>query len=80
MPEDVANIGENIISQIVWSHRWINFVSPFTLDRLAEHLLTLSSGFKLESLPPTAAGANFHAFLSCLSCIATMDGEQFVSD
>ena len=43
-------------------HRLINVVSPCTLDRLVEHLLTQSSGFKLESLPPTSAGATFHSY------------------
>ena len=28
-------------------NRWINFMSPCTLDRLAEHLLTPPSGFQL---------------------------------
>ena len=60
-------------------HHWINFVSPCTLDRLAEHLFTLSPGFKLTSLPPTAAGAKFHSYRA-YPVLQQWNGEPVVSD
>ena len=46
-------------------HRWTNVVASCTLDQSASRS-SLSSGFKLESLPPTVA-VEFHSYRAYLA-------------
>ena len=83
MPEDVANVGERLLLKLCKSsdrHRWINFVSPCTLDRLVGHLLTLSSGFNFESFPPTVATVHSYCFNKRFNKIATRGPPQMAVD
>ena len=67
-PEDIANGGERFFIKLYGAIRSI------TLDKLRYILYTrsisrssLSSGLKLESLPPTIAAAKFHPYRSYLA-------------
>ena len=67
-PEDVANVGERFLL------KFYGAVRSTSLDKLRYILYTrsvsrssLSSGFKLESLPPTSAAANFHSYRAYLA-------------
>ena len=62
-PEDIANGGERFLLKLYGA------VRSTSLDKLYYILYTrsvsrssLSSGFKLESLPPTAAATKFHSY------------------
>ncbi len=67
-PEDIANVGERFLLKLYEAIRWTS------LDKLRYILYTgpvsrssLSSGLKLESLPPTAAPAKLHSYRAYLA-------------
>ena len=63
-PEDIANVGERFLLSCMEPsdrHRWTNFVTR-SVSRSS-----LSSGFKLESLPRTVAAAKFHSYRAYLA-------------
>ena len=67
-PEDVANVGERFLLKLYGA------VRSTSLDKLRYILYTrsvsrssLSSGFKLESLPPSSAAAKFHSYRAYLA-------------
>ena len=67
-PEDVANVGERFLLKLYGA------VRSTSLDKLSYILYTrsvsrssMSSGFKLESLPPTSAAAKFHSYRAYLA-------------
>ena len=73
-PEDMTNVGVRFLQKLYGAFR------STSLDKLRYTLYTrsvsrssLSSGFKLESLPPTSAAAKF-PFIPCLYCSATIIG------
>ena len=65
MPEDITNVGASFFLKLYGAVRLVS------LDKLRYILYTRSvsrpSGFKLESLPLTAAAANFHSYRAYLA-------------
>ena len=48
-------------------HRWTNCVTTYILYTRSVSRSSLSSGFKLESLPPTSAAVKFHSYRAYLA-------------
>ena len=72
-PEDIVNVEKKVLAKVLWSHQ-IDIAGQTSLNPV--HSISrssLSSGFKLESLPPTVA-AEFH------SCHAYLAVQQWIGN
>ena len=67
-PEDIANVGARFFVKLYGAIRWTSLDTlRYTLYTRSVRRPSLSSGFKLESLPLTAAAAKFHSYRSYLA-------------
>ena len=67
-PEDIANIGERFLLKLYGAIRSTSLDTlRYTLYTRSVRRSSLSSGFKLESLPPTVAAAKFHSYRAYLA-------------
>ena len=64
----IANVGERFLLKLYGAVRstWLNKLRYILYTRSVSRS-SLSSGFKLESLPPTAAAARFHSYRAYLA-------------
>ena len=67
-PEDIANVGARFFQKLYGAIRSTSLDTlRYTLYTRSVRQPSLSSGFKLESLPLTAADAKFHSYRSYLA-------------